>query len=160
MTVAMFKPYGLFHSIVEIFCSYHTQYRHHQFFCNQRMFLWSFKCNATNIIRNFYTNHGKKCLGITAYTLTIQTSASQNYCCQGILLFFGCQITSLFRYHIVHQLIHYGRNCYDFFFCNTRKIVIESTSVYNILCCFSDICCFINQSRRITCTCADSSLSG
>ena len=48
----------------------------------------------------------------------------------------------------------------NLFFCDTWKIVIECTSVYDIFCCFSDVCCLIDQRRRISRTSSDSSLTG
>ena len=156
----MFQPYRLLHCILKILRSYHTQDRHHQLFCNKRMFLRSLKGNAADICRRIHTDHGKKCSRISSHTFPVQASASQNYRCERILFFFGCQIAALFCHHIVHQFIHYRRNCYNLFFRNTGQIIIKNTAIYNILRRFSDICRLIHQSRRISCAGADSSLPG
>ena len=60
----------------------------------------------------------------------------------------------------MHQFIYNRRNCHDFFFCDTRQVIVKGTSIYNILCCLADIRCLIHQCRRITCTGSDSSLTG
>ena len=55
----------------------------------------------------------------------------------------------------MHQFIYYRRYCNNFLLCDTWKVVIESTSVYDVLCCLTDICCLINNCRWITCTSSD-----
>ena len=59
----------------------------------------------------------------------------------------------------MHKLICNRSNCYDFLLCDTRKVVIECTSVYDILSSFSYICCLIYNCRRISCASADSTFS-
>ena len=39
-------------------------------------------------------------------------------------------------------------------------VVIKCTSVYDVLCCFTDNSCFINNCRWVSCTSSDSSLAG
>ena len=159
MTVAMFKPYSLFYSIIEISCSYNTKDRHHKFCCDQRMFLRSFEDDAAGICRCVYSDHGKKCLSVTSNTFTVQFSACQNYFCKFILFFFRCKITVILSYKIMHQLIYDRRNCYDLFLCDTWKIVIKCTSVYNVCCRFTNVSCFINKCRRISCTCTNATFA-
>ena len=159
MSVAVLKPYSLLYSIIEIFRSYYTKNWHHKLGCDQWVFLWSLKCNTSDIIRNCNSDHSKQCLCITANTFSVQLSACKNYICQCILLFFGSQVASLLIYHIVHQFISDRINCNDFFFCDTRKVVIKCTSVYNVLSCLTDICCLINECRWVTCSSSDSSSS-
>ena len=60
----------------------------------------------------------------------------------------------------MHQFIYYRRYSYNFLLCDTWKVVIECTSVYDVLSCFTDISCFINNCRWVTCTSSDSSLTG
>ena len=38
-------------------------------------------------------------------------------------------------------------------------VVVKGTSVYDVLCCLSDICCLVNQCGRIACTCTDTALT-
>ena len=45
----------------------------------------------------------------------------------------------------MHQFIYYRRYSYNFLLCDTWKVVIKCTSVYDVLCCFTDISCFINN---------------
>ena len=155
----MLKPYSLLYSIVEIFRSYYTKNWHHKLCCDQWVFLWSFKCNTSDIVRNCNSDHSKQCLCITSNTFSVQFSACQNYFCKFILFFFRCKITIILSYKIMHQLIYDRRNCYDLFLCDTWKIVIKCTSVYNVLSCLTDICCLINECRWVTCSSSDSSSS-
>ena len=53
-----------------------------------------------------------------------------------------------------------GIHCNDLFLCDTWKVVIKCTSVYDVFCRFSDVCCLIYQRRRISGSCTDSSLTG
>ena len=160
MSVTMLKPYSLLYCIIKISCSYYTKDRHHKLCCDQRMFLRSFKYDTADICRCIDTDHGKKCSCVTSDTFTVQFSACQNNFCKFILFFFRCKITIILSYKIMHQLIYDRRNCYDLFLCDTWKIVIKCTSVYNVLSCLTDICCLINNCRWVTCTSSDSSLTG
>ena len=159
MTVAMLKPYSLFYSIIEISCSYNTKDWHHKLCCDQRMFLRSFEDDAAGICRCVYSDHGKKCLSVTSNTFTVQFAACQNNFCQFVLLFFGSEVTVIFCQHVVHQFIYYRRYSYNFLLCDTWKVVVECTSIYNVLSCFTDICCLINNCRWVTCASSDSSLT-
>ena len=94
MTVAMFKPYSLFYSIIKIFCSYNSKDWHHKLCCDQRMFLRSFEDDAADICRCVYSDHGKKCSCITTYTFTIQFTACQNNFCKFVLLFLRSKIAA------------------------------------------------------------------
>ena len=85
------------------------------------------------------SDHSKQCLCITSNTFSIQLSACKNYICQCILLFLGSQVASLLIYHVVHQFINDRINCNNLFFCDTRKVVIKCTSVYNVLSCLTDV---------------------
>ena len=124
------------------------------------MFLRSFKYDTADICRCIDTDHGKKCSCVTSDTFTVQFSACQNYFCKFILFFFRCKITIILSYKIMHQLIYDRRNCYDLFLCDTWKIVIKCTSVYNVCCRFTDVSCFINKCRRVSCTCTNATFAG
>ena len=159
MSVAMLKPYSLLYSVIKIFRSNHTKNWHHKLCCDQWVFLRSLKCNTSDVVRNCNSNHSKKCLCITANTFSVQLSACKNYFCKCILLFFRSQVASLLIYQVVHQFVCDRIYCNDLFFCNARKVVIKCTSVYNVLSCLTDICCFINKCRWVTCSSSDSSSS-
>ena len=124
------------------------------------MFFLSLKYDTADVVRHCYANHAKQSFGITANTFSVQSLRCHHGFCQFVQFFLGCQIATLLLHHIFHQLVSDAVHCNDFFFCNTRQVVVEGTSVDDILCCLSDICGFIHQCRRITCTCTDSSLSG
>ena len=102
MTVAVLEPYSLLNSIVKILCSYDSQDRHHKLSCDKRMFLRSLADDAAGICRCIDSDHGKKCLGITAYTFTVQLAACKYSFNQLILLVLGCKVSVIFCKHVVH----------------------------------------------------------
>ena len=53
-----------------------------------------------------------------------------------------------------------SKHCKNLFFRNAGKVVVEGTSVYDVLSCFTDICCLINNCRWVASSCSDSSLTG
>ena len=156
----MFQPDCLLYCIIKISCSYNTEDRHHQLSSDQRVFLWPLKYDTADICRYIYSDHGKECSCIPAYAFTVQLSACQNNFCKFVLLFLRSKIAVILSYKIVHQLIYDRGNCYDLFLGNTWKIVIKCTSVYNICGCFADISGFINQCRRISGACSDTTFTG
>ena len=72
VTVTMLEPYSLLYRIVKILCPYHTENRHHKFCSNQRMFLRSFKCDTSDVVRNCDTNHAKQRFSIASHTFSVQ----------------------------------------------------------------------------------------
>ena len=89
MAVAMLKPYGLLHCIVKVFCPYHSEDRHHQLCCDQRMLLRPFKSDTSDIVRNRYADHAQQCLCVTSHTFSVLTSVFEYYRYELVLLFLG-----------------------------------------------------------------------
>ena len=62
--------------------------------------------------------------------------------------------------HVHHQLIRDRADSDDLFFRNARQVVVKRTSIDNILGRFGNVCCFINNHRRVACASADGFLAG
>lgn len=139
MTVAVFQPDGLFNRIVKILCPYQSQDRHHQLFCNQRMFFFPFKNDAADIFRRLNADHGKKCSGIPSHAFPVQSLRGYHSCGEFILLLFGNQVASLFADHIIHQFIGHAVHGHNFLLRYTGEIIIKGTSVYDIKAGFTSI---------------------
>ena len=160
VAVAVLKPYCLLNCIVKILRPYNAEDRHHKLCGDQRMLLRTLKCDTSDIVRYGNADHAQQRLCITSDAFPVQLAAFENNGCQGVLLFLGCKVAALLADHVVHQFVRNRVNCYDLFLSNTRKVIVECTSVYDILSRFADVRCLINNCRRVSCTCADSSSSG
>ena len=60
----------------------------------------------------------------------------------------------------MHQLVHNRVNCHDLFLSDAGEVVVKRTSVYDVLSSLSEICCLVNNCRRISCSRSDPSPSG
>ena len=83
-----YKPtVSLLNGVIEVFCSYNTEDRHHKLCCNQRMFLRALKCDTSDVVRNCHADHAKQCLRISSDTFSVQLSVFEDDCRESILLF-------------------------------------------------------------------------
>ena len=102
-------------------------------------------------------------------SITTDTVAVNNKSCVAFLVFgFNkndfSQCVNLFSVNHISAVFKHNRDklvsniteCKNFLFSNTRKVIVESTTVDNVLAGFLDVSGIINDNGRVTCTCTDS----
>ena len=164
VAVSMFRLNRFFHSFINIVNRYNWQNWHHQFCLHKRMVCCSFINDTTDIFANLNANRRKYLARVTSNPVFVDDQLSFIILNQNSIykLFSLCivNLKSSVLQHIINQFIPYIAENKNFFFSNTRQIVVKGTAVNNILCRFWNICSIIDDDRRISCACTNRLFTG
>ena len=159
VSVSVFEPYRFIDRVFKVFRSYHSEYGHHKFGCDERMLFFALESNAPYRVGNVHADHFKQRFRASSDAFSVKSLRRKNGRHEFVLHFFGSEVTTLFFDHITHKFVAYAVYRNDFLFRYARKVVVESTAVYYIFRRLSYVRGLVYKRRRISRARADTSLA-
>ena len=164
VTIAVFRFYRKINRLIDVVYTHDRQNRHHQFFLNEGMLEIRFANNATNLRPYLYADFFKKHCRVSTNAFTADRlfhdarlgifNVHKHDACKLCRLLCRDFIRAVFQ-HFRNQLVRDITESKYFFLRNTRQIIIERTSVDDVLTCFLDIRRIVYDYGRVTRACAD-----